>query len=66
MSAAIAAGAARRGAEKRKAMEAERKAEEKCKADAAKALKKLQAATTPDELSDALRRGTRLRPTFPS
>ena len=65
MSAAIAAGAARRGAEKRKAMEAERKAEEKCKADAAKALKKLQAATTPDELSDALRRGTRLKAYLP-
>ena len=50
---------------KRKAMEAERKAEEKCKADAAKALKKLQAATTPDELSDALRRGTRLKAYLP-
>ena len=65
MSAAIAAGAARRGAEKRKAMEAERKAEEKCKADAAKALKKLQAATTPEALSDALRRGTRLKAYLP-
>ena len=64
MSAAIAAGAARRGAEKRKAMEAERKAEEKCKADAARPEKKLQAAT-PDELV-TLCRGTRLKATFPS
>ena len=65
MSAAIAAGAARRGAEKRKEMAAERKAEEKCVADATKALKKLKAATTLDELSDALRRGTRLKSYLP-
>ena len=65
MSAAIAAGAARRGAEKRKEMAAERKAEEKCVADATKALKKLKAATTLDELSDALRRGIRLKSYLP-
>ena len=65
MSAAIAAGAARRGAEKRKEMAAERKAEEKCVADATKALKKLKAATTLDELSDALRRGNQLKSYLP-
>lgn len=65
MSAAIAAGAARRGAEKRKEMAAERKAEEKCVADAAKALKKLKAASTLHELSDALRRGIRLKSYLP-
>ena len=65
MPAGIADGAARRGEQKREEMAAERKAEEKCKADATKALKKLQAATTPDELSDALRRGTRLKAYLP-
>ena len=65
MSAAIAAGAARRGAEKRKELAAERKAEEKCVADATKALKKLKAATTLDELSGALRKGTRLKSYLP-
>ena len=111
MSAVIAAGCARRGAEKRKEMQhqmaaerkaAERKAtrkatrkeencvadagrarddltaverkvyrkaaerkEEKCVANAEMALEKLKAATTLDELSDALRRGNQLKSYLP-
>ena len=84
MSAVIAAGCARRGAEKRREMQhqmaaerkaAERKAtrkarsdaasEENCVADAGRALEKLKAATTLDELSDALRRGNRLKSYLP-
>ena len=84
MSAVIAAGCARRGAEKRREMQhqmaaerkaAERKAtrkvrrdaasEEQCVADAGRALKVLTAATTLDELSDALRRGNRLKSYLP-
>ena len=84
MSAVIAAGCARRGAEKRREMQhqmaagrkaAERKAtrkvrrdaasEEQCVADAGRALKVLTAATTLDELSDALRRGNLLKSYLP-
>ena len=84
MSAVIAAGCARRGAEKRNEMQhqmaaerkaAERKAtrkvrrdaasEEQCVADAGRALKVLTAATTLDELSDALRRGNQLKSHLP-
>ena len=61
MSAAIAAGAARRGAEKRREIQAENAAHDKCVADAERALKKLRSATTVEELSDAIRRGTRVR-----
>ena len=52
MSAVIAFGAARRGAERRVQHEAEHKAHQKAVADAERALRSLHAATTLEELSD--------------
>ena len=61
MSAVIAYQCARRGLEQRKERAAEREAEDKLVADAEKALRKLQAASSVQELTDAVRRGQKLK-----
>ena len=65
MSAVIAAQQARKGVERRNEHEAEKKAQQKCVADAEKALKKLEKASTLEELEDAVRRGSRLKSYLP-